>query len=102
VAGHGLFGVIIGFFFALAKFSPTRRKGWLTLSLLVPVLFHGLYDFFLMYLGENENGLITLLLFAGFVLVMVFLWRNGARFIKKLYLKDKEAIPGADHIRPPQ
>ena len=93
VPGHGLFGVIMGYFFALAKFSPAKRKRWLLLSFLIPVLFHGLYDFFLIYLGENENTSIMLLLFAGFILVMVFLWRNGAGYIKKHYAKDKKPIP---------
>ena len=94
VPGHGLFGVCMGYFFALAKFAPDRRrrKKQLWLSFLVPVLFHGLYDFFLMYLDTHENTLIILLLFAGFVGVMICLWRIGIKFIKRHLAKDYEMM----------
>jgi RsiW-degrading membrane proteinase PrsW (M82 family) len=82
VPGHGLFGVVMGYFFAFAKFSPNKKRRFLFLSLFVPVVFHGLYDFFLMYLGETESGLLAGLLFLGFVVIMILLWRFGARYIR--------------------
>jgi RsiW-degrading membrane proteinase PrsW (M82 family) len=94
IPGHGLFGVCMGYFFALARFSQNKshRTGLLWLSFLVPFLFHGLYDFFLMYLGANENALLMLLLFAGFIALMIILWRVGIRYIRKHHAKDSEYI----------
>jgi len=83
VPGHGLFGVAMGYFFAFAKFSPGKKTGYLWLSFLIPLLFHGLYDFFLFYMGNNENTVMILLLFAGFGALMIILWRVGTRAIKK-------------------
>ena len=91
IPGHGLFGVLMGYFFALARFSPNRRNGILWLSFLVPFIFHGLYDFFLMYIGKIDNTALMLLLFAGFVVVMILLWRFGIKNIKKHSAKDKIA-----------
>ena len=88
VPGHGLFGVMMGYFFALAKFAPNRKNGLLFLSFLVPFLFHGLYDFLLFYFAEIENILIGFLLFAGFVALMILLWRFGIKYIKSHFAKD--------------
>jgi len=92
VPGHGLFGVAMGYFFSLARFSPTGGKGFLWLSFLVPVLFHGLYDFFLMYIGESENELLIGLSFLAFIVALIFIWRAGTRYIKRHHAKDKERI----------
>jgi len=98
VPGHGLFGVMMGYFFSLARFSPDKRGGFLWLSFLAPVFFHGLYDFFLIYMGEIENALLILLLFAGFVVVMILLWRLGFKNIRKQLAKDQTQryIGGSD------
>lgn len=92
VPGHGMFGVVMGYFFALARFSGPGGKKLLWLSFLVPVLFHGAYDFLLSIMGETENGFLVLLLFAGFVALVAGLWRFGIRDIKKQYDKDREII----------
>jgi len=92
VPGHGLFGVAMGYFFSLARFSPNRGKGLLWLSFLVPVLFHGLYNFFLMYIGESENELLIGLLFLAFLAALIFIWRSGIRYIKRHRAKDTERI----------
>ena len=90
VPGHGLFGVAMGYFFSLARFSPTGGRGMLWLSFLVPMLFHGLYNFFLMYIGESENELLIGLALLAFIVALVFIWRSGARYIKKHHATDKE------------
>jgi RsiW-degrading membrane proteinase PrsW (M82 family) len=88
VPGHGLFGVAMGYFFALAKFSGKRGTKMLWLSFLVPVAFHGLYNFLLSFIGGIENGLLILLFFAGFVALLILMWRTGIRFINKHYTRD--------------
>ncbi|WP_039237745.1 glutamic-type intramembrane protease PrsW [Bacillus thermotolerans] len=48
VSSHALFGVFMGFYLGKAKFSRDgKRARWLWLSLTLPFLFHGLYDYIL-------------------------------------------------------
>ncbi|KAB7708891.1 intramembrane metalloprotease PrsW [Bacillus aerolatus] len=48
VSSHALFGVFMGFYLGKAKFSQDGKKNqWLWLSLLIPFLLHGLYDYIL-------------------------------------------------------
>ena len=46
VPAHATFGVLMGYFTGLAKFK-NRKKSYLLLGLLVAIVFHGTYDFFL-------------------------------------------------------
>ncbi len=46
VPAHATFGIIMGYFMGLAKFSKNRMKLNLT-GLFLAILFHGAYDFFL-------------------------------------------------------
>ena len=94
IPAHGFFGVAMGYFFALAKFSERRfRKKNLALCLLIPILLHGTYDFALMYMAVPDIsvpeiiGLLALLAF-----VIVRLWKFGIRRIRKHILKDKIEI----------
>ena len=89
VPAHGLLGVCMGYFFALAKFSPKNRSGLLVLSLLIPVLLHGLYDFLLLYPGVVDNTGFVLLLFVVFAVLMICMWVAGIKLIKKHHAKDR-------------
>jgi len=44
VPGHALLGAVMGFYFGMAHFLPRRRRRYLVLALLVPMLLHGLYN----------------------------------------------------------
>jgi len=57
VPAHAIFGITMGFFFGLAKFSKDKKSPLLLASLLVPIAIHGFYDFILM----SENNLLLLL-----------------------------------------
>ena len=75
VSCHALIGVIMGFYLGKARFSADKaRVKWLTLSLVVPSLLHGSYDFILTALS---NWIYYMLPF------MVFLWWFGLRKAKK-------------------
>ncbi|MCM3724425.1 glutamic-type intramembrane protease PrsW [Neobacillus cucumis] len=74
VSSHALFGVIMGFYLGKAKFTKGNKAKWILLSLLLPILLHGSYDFILISL---ENWLYIILPF------MVFLWWFGLRKVKK-------------------
>ena len=42
---HGVFGIVMGFYFAMARFFPEKRKRYLLYAYLIPWLIHGVYDF---------------------------------------------------------
>jgi RsiW-degrading membrane proteinase PrsW (M82 family) len=48
VPGHFLFGVMMGYYFALAKFDPERRRHYLWRAFFIPMLMHGTFDSLLM------------------------------------------------------
>lgn len=48
VSGHALFGVVMGYYIGKAKFSPNRRNIYLLLSILLPILWHGSFDFIIL------------------------------------------------------
>ncbi len=52
VPAHGTFAVLMGYFTGLAKFNRGKRAIYLLLAILLPVLFHGTFDFFL-FLGQT-------------------------------------------------
>lgn len=72
VPGHGLFGVLMGYYMGLAKFSGRKRE--LVRALGMPYLAHGLYNYFLL-----EKGTVSWILF--FVLE-IWLWYRGYRCIQ--------------------
>jgi len=76
VPAHALFGITMGFFFAVAKFYPAKRKKYLWLSFLIPFLLHGFYDFILM-----SGHILLLLIFVPFI---VYMWISGFRKMKQM------------------
>jgi RsiW-degrading membrane proteinase PrsW (M82 family) len=90
VPAHGLFGVIMGYCFAHARFSTNNneQRKWLRLALLAPILFHGLFDFLLFSIEKIEDSSLIGLLFLGFVALMILIWRFGIKYIKEHHAKD--------------
>ena len=77
VPAHTFFGVSMGYYLSLAKYEQDfiKRKRYLTLSVVIPVLFHGTYDFIL-FVGTP----IMLLIFIPFV---IYMWINGIKKLRK-------------------
>lgn len=74
VSSHALFGVIMGYYLGKAKFSFNEKKAKLLfLSLLIPWLLHGIYDYILYV---QTNWIYSILPF------MVFLWWLALRKVK--------------------
>jgi len=67
---HALLGINMGYFFALAKFSD-KKKLYLALSLVVPIVLHGIYDFILM--SENEIMLLTFIPYIIIIYIYAFI-----------------------------
>lgn len=81
VSGHALFGVIMGYYLGMAKFKPgVRKKGLLLMSLLLPLFWHGLYDFILNNMTQYWLWYI--------VPLMLSLWYGG---LGKIYRANKRS-----------
>jgi len=74
VPAHALFGVVMGYHFAIAKFEPSSKTIQLLLALFFPILIHGFYDFCLM----SNNGYLLFL----FIPYVVVLWIFGFKRMK--------------------
>jgi RsiW-degrading membrane proteinase PrsW (M82 family) len=98
VPAHALFGIVMGYYFGLAKFNPGRSTFYLILAFILPFVFHGLYDFLLM---GNSPVLITM-----FIPVFIFFWITG---FKKMSIasdassfrnsSDDEIEPGSGFLK---
>lgn len=75
VSSHALFGIIMGYYLGKGKFSTSIRvkNQFLFLSLLIPFLLHGLYDYIIYSI---EKWIIVIIPF------MMFLWWLGLRKVK--------------------
>jgi RsiW-degrading membrane proteinase PrsW (M82 family) len=75
VPAHALFGIVMGYYFAMAKYNPMHRKTYLILALFLPFAFHGLYDFLLM--GNSP------LLLTAFIPLFIYFWISGFKKLSK-------------------
>jgi RsiW-degrading membrane proteinase PrsW (M82 family) len=75
VPGHALFGVAMGYYLAMAKFSKKGKNVNLAMALIIPIILHGTYDFIL-FSGKT----LILLLFIPFV---IYLWILGFKRMKQ-------------------
>ncbi len=76
VPAHAIFGIMMGYYFGLAKFYPEIRKKLLIRALIFPIIFHGIYDYLLM-----SKHPVLLLLFIPF---LVFMWISGFKHMNEL------------------
>jgi RsiW-degrading membrane proteinase PrsW (M82 family) len=63
----------MGFYLGKAKFTEGKKTKWVLISLLLPFILHGSYDYILI---SQENWLYIILPF------MIFLWWFGLRKVK--------------------
>jgi RsiW-degrading membrane proteinase PrsW (M82 family) len=76
VSGHALFGVFMGYSLGRAKFSTGNKiKLHLMLALLLPIVWHGLYDFMLLTVPSTWMWLV--------IPFMLFLWFRGMRYVNR-------------------
>jgi RsiW-degrading membrane proteinase PrsW (M82 family) len=72
VSSHALFGVIMGYYISKAKFTKESRWPLFLLSLLLPVLLHGIFNFLLL----NQGSWLSMSPY------MAFLWWFGLRKVQ--------------------
>jgi RsiW-degrading membrane proteinase PrsW (M82 family) len=79
VSGHALFGVFMGFLLGKARFASGKLvRLYLWLALLVPLFWHGLYDY--LTLTAFSSSWVWLA-----VPFMFFLWMGGIRFVHRAH-----------------
>ena len=74
VPAHVVFGIIIGYYAGLAKFSKDKQLRYLLTGLFVAIFIHGLYDFFI--IQEYEEWLMimaTAILVGGLLIARKFI-----------------------------
>lgn len=102
VSGHAMFGVVMGYYMGRAKFaSASQRKKFLVLSLLMPLVWHGIYDMILNLSGHYWIWYI--------VPFMVLMWYGGMDKVGKAnnrspfrFLKKDDSLPGSPPERTPK
>ncbi len=81
IPGHFCFGVLMGYYYSLARFDAHSRLRRRLLILVAPILAHGMYDSFL-FIGEVSEalcGLMSLL----FLIFCYRMWKFASRRIVK-------------------
>ena len=81
VPAHFLFAVVMGYFFALAKFYKNRALN-MSLAFIVPMLLHGTFDALLMVANVSETMQGVCLV--GFIIFDIILWKIGKRRMRVL------------------
>ena len=88
VPAHFFFGVIMGFYFGIARFVPRAyRVMRLAMAIVLPIIFHGLYDYMLMqaeWLNRQGDSDVATMFIIGFYIFDLILWRFAAKRIKKM------------------
>lgn len=86
IPGHFGFGVLMGYYYSLAKFYPQSRRRNRVLILVAPILAHGIFDGLLM-LSDFAPAIDTLLLLT-FCFFCYKLWQRSRRSIREHLLRD--------------
>lgn len=92
VPAHGTFAVLMGYFVGLAKFKNTGKTVYFLMAVLLPVLFHGSFDFFIFV---ANGGLIALGAIVSFILGLYFSFKaisKKQQIAKAFYEEKMQAI----------
>ena len=83
VPGHFCFGVLMGYFYSLAKFEPQHCMRYSALALLAPIVAHGIYDSLLFIMQVYIPTWLESILLLGFLIFCFYLWKWAAKSIKR-------------------
>ncbi len=86
VPGHFCFGILMGYYYSLAKFypkTPTKNK---VLILAAPIIVHGLYDSILFII--NVTPVISGVLLIVFLIFCHKMWKYGSKSIADHLCRD--------------
>ncbi|MDQ6596381.1 intramembrane metalloprotease PrsW [Bacillus salipaludis] len=74
VPSHALFGVMMGFYMSKAKFTKGKKLFWIFISLMVPSVLHGVFNYLLL---NEDSWVMTMIPF------MIFLWLLGMKKVRR-------------------
>lgn len=86
VPGHFCFGILMGYYYSLAKFypkTPTKNKA---LILVAPIIVHGVYDSILFII--NVTPAISSILLIVFLVFCHKMWKYGSKRIQEHLKRD--------------
>ena len=86
VPGHFCFGVLMGYFYSLAHFSPSKRSMYMTMAILTPIIAHGLYDaiLFIIDVSPAVSGIMAIV----FIVFCYHLWKDASKSIQEHLKRD--------------
>lgn len=86
VPGHFCFGILMGYYYSLAKFYPKTPLKNKILILVAPILVHGTYDsiLFTIDMAPAAAGILAIL----FLVFCHKMWKYGSNRIKEHLLRD--------------
>ena len=88
VPGHFCFGILMGYYYSLAKFYPKTPKKNKALILVAPIIVHGLYDSILFI--TDVTPAISGILMIVFLVFCHKMWKYGSKSIKEHIERDSE------------
>jgi RsiW-degrading membrane proteinase PrsW (M82 family) len=94
VPAHGTFAVLMGYFVSLAKFKPEKKHVYFFLAILLPVIFHGTYDFFL-FVGKTWMHLAGAVISFFVAIRLSFIAIKRKQAYSKSYLEALEKVHDA-------
>lgn len=86
VPGHFCFGILMGYYYSLAKFYPKTPKKNKVLILVAPILVHGVYDSILFII--NVTPAISGFLLIVFLVFCHKMWKYGSKRIQEHLKRD--------------
>lgn len=84
VPGHFSFGILMGYFYSMARFYTSNKLQNLILSLVAPVIAHGLFNTILRTVSVSTSVSVQLLLLVVFISFCYALWKFANKRIKEM------------------
>jgi len=88
VPGHYMFAVIMGYYYSYCHFHKGHNYVRMSMTLIAPIILHGLFDAFLMEQGVIESNLLAGILVICFFALFIFGQRRARKAIKKQLERD--------------
>ena len=88
IPGHFCFGILMGYYYSLARFYPKAPKKNKVLILVAPIIVHGLYDSILFII--NVTPTISGILLVIFLVFCHKMWKYGSKRIQEHLKRDIE------------
>ena len=94
VPGHFCFGILMGYYYSLAKFYPQSRTTNKILILAAPIFAHGVYDSILFVISSEISALLSFILMIVFLVLCCKMWELANRKINEDLERDRGTLQG--------